>query len=315
MIGVTPQPTAPVVVASTPKVLTQTRKQENLSTDFIGAAHRAGGSGDLGIDWGMPPIGPEYGRLPVGGPSGFPGLELGGAPRDTEPLGRHGRFPAPPPWSDSPQTGQSKTREVWYPWDHGCSSPTSPAPGYATVDVFADVPVRIQFATAGSSALRQGSSRRIPADYSQHVVTGGDQGRRPVAATRYDLADYGAAPPHEDHIDEPTQKFLSDWSKAITEGVEPCNQLFSGIIEKSVAAAEERVHAALEKALIMMLGKLAEHLRMPTLEKLLTQPKDSTLDLVEKHLPDIGKVIPEKDKKALTDLLESVGIKWPKVFG
>lgn len=281
------------VVIEPPELLAQGKGQEGLNTDFAGAVQCTASvldEKDLADMEGGPPFASQpWDR---------------GAPRTA-------------------QTRQSIQDDVWYPWDHDCyrnerpgmSSPTQRTQVHATVDVFANVPVRIQLVPPESPALRQGSSRRIPADYSQHVVTGGDHGRHPVAATRYDLADYGAAPPREDHIDEPTQKFLSDWSKAITEGEEPCNQLFTGIIEKSVAAAEERVHAALEKALIMMLGKLAEHLRMPTLKKLLTQPKDSTLDLVEKHLPDIGKVIPEKDKKALTDLLESVGIKWPKVFG
>ncbi len=193
---------------------------------------------------------------------------------------------------------------------------------HAMIDVAANVPVRVQLTTPEHSEVSQGSNRQIPAGYSQRFVTGTDQGRRHLAAApRTGAVGVAAAPqsqaaPLSDaSVDEPTLQFLTEWSAVIGEGPEISNQFFMGMVDRSVTAVKERIHAALERKLIEMLGLMAEHLRMPTLEKLLKQPNDNTLDLVEKHLPDIGKVIPEKQKKELTELLESVGIKWPKLFG
>lgn len=206
---------------------------------------------------------------------------------------------------------------------HGRLSSTGEQPPrvHATFNVAANVPVSVQFTTPESSDARQGSNRQIPTGYSQRVATGTDQGRHLLAAPRNGAVGFAAAPstqaapPSDHHIDEPTQKFVAEWSAVIGKGPEISNQFLMGIIDNSVTAVKNRIHAGLERALIMMLGQMAEHLRFPTLKKLLTQPNDNTLDLVEKHLPDIGKVIPEKQKKELTDLLESVGIKWPKLFG
>jgi len=334
MINGIEQTTLPVAVAAQQEPPPQTRGQEDISADFAGAAHRVNensvvqqsldryGDGipfalELG-DRNAPASGQtrnqtgdgaEYsrGNFVVGEDGGIIFIPI----PDTG-TGASGVWPDDRPWdSDFSGGGHAQWRST------GAQSPQV----HATLDVSANVPVRVQLGTRESPLGSQGSNRPMPASYSQRVVTGTDQGRRLMVATRsgaFNVASAAptqATPSSKDDIDEPTQKFLDEWSAAIGEGPDIGNQFLMGIIDNSVAAVKERIHAALERKLIAMLGQMAEHLRMPTLEKLLKQPTDNTMDLVEKHLPEIGKVIPEKEKKALTDLLDRVGIKWPKLFG
>ncbi|UVA78101.1 hypothetical protein [Pandoraea commovens] len=121
-----------------------------------------------------------------------------------------------------------------------------------------------------------------------------------------------AMPPNASRIDANNEKFLVDWAKAVTEGPDTWDKFYLGVIGNSVAAAEARLHTGLKSTLITLLDKLPEHLRLSALTQLLTHGKGNTLDLVTKFLPTIEEAIPEKDKKALTGLLDSIGFEPEK---
>ncbi len=121
-------------------------------------------------------------------------------------------------------------------------------------------------------------------------------------------------PPNASRIDANNEKFLLDWAKAVTEGADTCNKFYLGVIANSVAAAEARLHTGLQSTLITLLDKLDEHLRLPALTQLLTHGKGNAVDLATKFLPTIEEAIPEKDKKALTELLDRVGFKQEKAI-